>query len=211
MNVRTNIDKTFFKLLQKYFLPAHLMYTIFNKNKIRISYSCFSNMGPIMSSHNKHISNSSRTECRCNCNAREECPLENKCLTSRMVYRADVTDNKTDENKYCYGISDTPFKGRYENHKESFRHISHLTASGLSKYYWKLIGNGPVSTIKFSIDKRVKGNTFINNCNLCLNEKAFIIRNLDDVNMLNKRSEFKSKFPHINKRLLNRVKDDSNN
>ena len=40
------------------------------------------------------------------------------------------------------------------------------------------------------IAKRVKGNTFINNCNLCLSEKAFIMRNLDDVNMLNKRSEF---------------------
>ena len=65
-------------------------------------------------------------------------------------------------------------------------------------------------TIKFSIAKRVKGNTFINNCNLCLSEKAFIIRNLDYVNMLNKRPEFTSKCRHINNRLLNRVKDDSN-
>ena len=40
--------------------------------------------------------------------------------------------------------------------------------------------------------------------------KAFIIRNLDDVNMLNERSEFISKCQHINKQLLNRVKDDSN-
>ena len=64
-------------------------------------------------------------------------------------------------------------------------------------------------TIKFSIAKRVKGNTFINNCNLCLSEKAFITRNLDDINMLKKRSEFISKCWHINKGLLNRVKDDS--
>ena len=34
-------------------------------------------------------------------------------------------------------------------------------------------------------------------------------KNLDDVNLLNKRSEFISKCRHINKRLLNRVKDDS--
>ena len=64
--------------------------------------------------------------------------------------------------------------------------------------------------IKFSIAKGVKGNTFINNCNLRISEKAFIIRNLDGANMLNKRSELISKFRHINKRLLNRVKDDSN-
>ena len=63
--------------------------------------------------------------------------------------------------------------------------------------------------ITFSIAKRVEGNTFINNCNLCLSEKASIIRNVDDANMLNKTSEFISKCRHINKRLLNRVKDDS--
>ena len=204
MNVKTNIGKTFFKLLQKHFPPTHPMYTIFNKNKIKISYSCFPNMGSIISSHNKHILNSNNTEYGCNCNNRDECPLENECLTPRIVYRADVTNNKTDEHKYYYSISDTPFKERYENHKTSFRHRSHLTPSGLSKYYWKLVDN------TFSIAKRVKGNTFINNCNLCLSEKAFIIRSQDDENMLNKRSEFISKCRHINKRLLNRVKDDSN-
>ena len=145
-----------------------------------------------------------------NCNNKDECPLENECLTARIVYRADVTNNKNDEHKYYCGISDTPFKERYENHKTSFKHRSHLTASDLPKYYWKLVDKGTVPTIKFSIAERVKGNTFINNCNLCLSEKAFIIRNLDDVNMLNKRSEFISKCRHINKRLLNRVKDDSN-
>ena len=211
MNVKTNIGKTFFKLLQKHFPPTHPMYTIFNKNKTKISYSCFPNIGSIISSHNEHILNSNSTEYECDCNNRNECPLENKCLTPRIVYRADVTNNKTDEHKYYYyGISDTPFKDHYENHKTSFRHRSHLTAPDLSKYYWKLVDNGTVPTTKFSIAKRVKGNTFINNYNLCLSEKAFIIRNLDDINMLNKRSEFILKYRHINKRLLNRVKDDSN-
>ena len=141
-------------------------------------------MGSIISSYNKHILNSVSPEYKCNCNSRDESPLENKCLTPRIVYRADVTNIKTDAHKYCYGISDTPFKDRYENHKTSFRLRSYLTASDLSKYYWKLVDNGAVSTIKFSIANRVKGNTFINNCNLCLSEKVLIIRNLDDVNML---------------------------
>ena len=65
-------------------------------------------------------------------------------------------------------------------------------------------------TIKFSIARHVKSNTFIINCNLFLSEKAFIIRNLDDVNMLSKRSEFISKCRHKNERLLNRIKDDNN-
>ena len=52
MNVKTNIGRIFFKLLQKHFPTTHPMYTIFNKNKIKISYCCFPNMGSIISSHN---------------------------------------------------------------------------------------------------------------------------------------------------------------
>ena len=95
-------------------------------------------------------------------------------MTPRIVYRADVTINTTDEHKYYYGISDTLFKERYENHKTSFRHRSHLTASDLSKYYWKLVGKGAVPTIKFSIAKCVKGNTFITNW-LSGNFRCFIV------------------------------------
>ena len=103
-------------------------------------------------------------------------------MVSRIVYRTAVTNNKTDEHIYYYGISDTQFKDSYE-------------------IVMKL----------FSVANLAKVNTFINNCNLYLSEKDFIIRNLDDLNMLSKSSEFISKCRHINKLLLNRVKDDSNN
>ena len=86
MNVKRNIDKTFFKLFQKHFPQTQPMCTISNKNKIKISYSCFHNMGSIISSHNKHILNSNNTEYVCNCNNRDECSLENECLTPRIVY-----------------------------------------------------------------------------------------------------------------------------
>ena len=99
MNVKTNLGKTFFKLLQKHFPPIHPMYTIFNKNKIKISYSCCTNMGSIIS-HNKHILNSNSTEYGCTCSNRDECPLQNNCLTPRIAYRADVTNNKADKHKY---------------------------------------------------------------------------------------------------------------
>ena len=69
----------------------------------------------IISSRNIHILNSNSTEYGCNCNNRDECPLDNKCLTPRIVYWANVTNNKTGEHKYFYGISDTPFKERYKN------------------------------------------------------------------------------------------------
>ena len=210
MSVKTNVGKIFFKLLRKHFPPSHPMYTIFNTNKVKISYSCFPNIGSIISSHNKKILYSDNTEYGCNCNDRNKCPLDNKCLTPRIVYRADVTNDQTQEQKFYYGISDTPFKERYENHKKSFRHKEYSTEPDLAKYCWELKDKGAVPTVKFSIAKCVKGKSLINNCSLCLSEKLFIIRSLDDVNMLNKKSEFISKCRHINKRLLIKVKDESN-
>ena len=53
MNVKTNAGKIFFILPRKHFPPSHPMYTIFNTNKVKISYSCFPNIGSITSSHNK--------------------------------------------------------------------------------------------------------------------------------------------------------------
>ena len=79
---------------------------------------------------------------------------------------------------YIY-ISDTPFKEHYKNHKTSFRRRSNLTASDLSKYYRKLVGNNAVFSIvtkDSAVAKCVKGNTFINNCNLCLSKKPFMIK-----------------------------------
>ena len=134
------------------------MYTIFNKNDIKISSSFFHNMGSIILLHNKHIGNSNSTEYICNCKNRKKYPLGNKCLIPRIVYRADVANSKTDKHRYYYGISDTPFKDCYENHRTSFKHRSHLTESCLFKYYWKLFVNGAVLKIKFSTAKRVKGN-----------------------------------------------------
>ena len=100
---------------------------------------------------------SHNTEYGCNCNDKNKCPLDNKCLTPRIVYRADVTNDQTQEQKFYYGISDTPFKERYENHKKSFRHKEYSTEADLAKYCWELKDKGTVPTVNFSIAKRVKG------------------------------------------------------
>ena len=59
-------------------------------------------------------------------------------------------------------------------------------------------GQGAVPIVNFSIAKRLKGKSLISNCSLRLREKLFKIRNLDNVSMLNKKSEFISKCSHIN-------------
>ena len=129
------------------------MYAIFNTNKVKISYSCFPNIGSIISSHNKKILYSDNSEYGCNCIDKNKCPLDN---TPRIVYRA-------------YEISDAPFKEWYENHKKSFRHKEYSTETYLAKYCWELKDKGAVPRVNFSIVKRVKGKSLINNCSLPAN------------------------------------------
>ena len=67
-----------------------------------------------------------------------------------------MSNDQTQEQKFYYGISDTPFKERYENHKKSFRHKEYSTETDLAMYCWELKDNGTVPTVNFSIAKRVK-------------------------------------------------------
>ena len=55
MNVETNIGKTFLKLVKKHFPCNNSFHKIFNKNTIKISYSCMRNISSIIASHNKSI------------------------------------------------------------------------------------------------------------------------------------------------------------
>ena len=41
--IKTNIAKTFFRLLDTHFPRSHSLYKIFNKNTVKVSYSCMKN------------------------------------------------------------------------------------------------------------------------------------------------------------------------
>ena len=50
-NVRTNIGKTFLKLI-KHFPRDHRLHKIFNRDTLKLGYSCMSNMPSIIKPHN---------------------------------------------------------------------------------------------------------------------------------------------------------------
>ena len=53
--VKSNIGRIFLHLLSKHFPRNHTMHKIFNKNTVKISYSCLKNISSIISSHNRNI------------------------------------------------------------------------------------------------------------------------------------------------------------
>ena len=91
-NVSTNIGKLFLKLIFKHFTKANSLYKVFNKNNIKISYSCTENVRTIIAAHNKKIlsKNESTTEL-CNCRDNKSCPLDNKCQTTSVIFKCEVT------------------------------------------------------------------------------------------------------------------------
>ena len=118
------------------------------------------NISSIISSHNKNILNPvSNKEYGCNCGPKESCPLQNKCLTPKIVYRSDVKNLTNDEKKFYLGVTETPFKERFGNHRRDFKHSKYRNSTELSKYVWEL-KDAPISPVtEWSIVTKVLQNT----------------------------------------------------
>ena len=54
-NIKTNIGKKFFAILQKHFPPGSKLAKLFNKGTDKLSYSCMPAMKSVISAHNKKI------------------------------------------------------------------------------------------------------------------------------------------------------------
>ena len=194
------------KLISKHFPKQHKYYKIFNKNTIKLSYSCMPNMSSIITKHNKKFLNKKveTEERKCNCRDKTNCPMEGKCLTKCIVYKASVSS--LNEAKHYLGTAEDEFKTRYNNHKTSFKNRTHGKDTELSKYIWMLKDKNINFTIKWSIAATaIPYNCGSKRCDLCLTEKLLIASH-DPKTLLNKRSEIVSKCRHQNKFTLKRFK-----
>ena len=86
-SLKTNIGNKFLSLVEKHFPKDHRLHKIFNKNTIKVSYSCTQNMANIIKSHNNRTlkPRNKNTHENCNCNTKEQCPLQNK-FSSQTSY-----------------------------------------------------------------------------------------------------------------------------
>ena len=144
---------------------------------------------PAVSSHNKQILNPSKEYFGCNYRVRNECLLENKCLTLNIVYEAEVSNETKNECKNNLGTSETPFKERLADHTRHFKQKKFENCSELSKYIWTLKSHGITLIVKWNIVKRVSSKMAANYCKFCLTKNFYITQSLDGENLLNKKSE----------------------
>ena len=138
----------------------------------------------------KNILNPKQDHFGCNCRVKADCPLEGKCLTPNIVYRADVYDLTNNESKFYIGLAETTFKERYNNHKKDIKNERYKNNTELTKHVWSLKNQNHSYSIHWRVLNKVYGKANKKMCNLCTAEKLLIIESIDDDNLLNKRSEF---------------------
>jgi len=114
-NVSTPIAKQFLNIAKKHFPKDSKFHKIFNKNTIKVSYSCMPNIKSIISSHNKKILNPPEADDipkTCNCVNPAFCPLNQNCLATNIIYEATLTSDQNEPPKSYIGLSETTFKKR---------------------------------------------------------------------------------------------------
>ena len=205
-SVKSNIGRTFLRLLSKHFPRNHTMNKIFYRNTVKISYICLRNIGSITSSHNRNILSPKQQSFGCSCRVMNECSLNGECQTPPVVYRADVFNDSNDEEKFYFGLADTTFKERHNNHNRDFKHEKYENRTESAKYIWQLKLDKISFSVKWRILTKVYGSPNPFMCKLCLTGKLWIINFINDGNMLNKKSELISECRHLNKHLLRNVK-----
>ena len=209
INVSTNVGKCFLAIVNSCFPKEHPLSKIFNKNTVKISYSCTTNVKSIIDGHNKSNLNKQPEQPKqnktCNCRDKTKCPLNGTCKQSSIVYQAEVTtgNNTTIQSKeYYVGLTDTDFKIRLANHKQSFNKHDMKNATELSKHIWSL----KKRNVNYNITWKILGratpyNNRTKKCNLCILEKYYILCH-PDKSTLNQRCGLVSSCRHINKFLL---------
>ena len=205
-SLKTKVGKIFLGLVRKHFPPESKLYPILNKNTLKISYSCTPNMKQIIQMHNKKILNAKGNNTHmnkgCSCQKKEQCPLNNNCKETNVIYRATTPG----PNPRKYVGSTENFKRRYYTHQQSFKNENLKHSTTLSNYIWEKNLN-PQPNLHWEIIASAptykKGGR---SCQLCLTEKAIILANSKDPVYLNRRSEIAQKCRHRASHMLSRIK-----
>ena len=133
--VKTNVAKLFFRLLDKHFPKSHLLHKIFNRNTIKVSYSCMNNVSQIIKQHNRNVSNKKEKQTNpCNCRNKNECPLNGNCKVQNVIYKCTVSATQKFKQRVYLGIAKGNWNQRFYNPRQSFKDKKHKNDTALPNY-----------------------------------------------------------------------------
>ena len=83
----TNVGKQFRQIIERHFSKNDMLGRLFNKNKMKLSYSCLGNIRSKISAHNRRLLSDANHDTEiCNCQDKERCPIPGGCNIYNVVY-----------------------------------------------------------------------------------------------------------------------------
>ena len=124
--VKTRVGHLFLGLVDKHFKRGTKIGYRFNRNTLKLSYSCLPNMGAKIRHHNNRVMGSKQawsppeSGYGCNCRDKSLCKVNNKCKFPGALYSGTViAEGKQD--KIYYGVASNNFKERQKIHESDVR------------------------------------------------------------------------------------------
>jgi hypothetical protein len=123
--VSTNISKEFNRIVREHFPRNTLCGRLFNKNTLKVSYSCTKNIKAIISAHNKKVLSEAKGEVgqvrTCNCKQGVgQCPAGGVCMVEGVVYEVTATAPGVETKNYV-GAAANSLKSRITSHTKDFK------------------------------------------------------------------------------------------
>ena len=199
----SNLGRRFLELVDQCFKDTPLA-KLFNRNTVKVSYSCTKNMKSIITGNNMKLlrprpngnhSVPEGNERECNCRSGYPCPVDGKCLRSGLVYSCKV-DSNIGPRSYI-GVTKNTFKERWNAHNYYHRHIEERNRTTLANYIWSLKERSIPFTESWSIE--AYGHSYspeIGYCNACTIEKYLIMKHFKERKLVNSRKEICYKCKH---------------
>ena len=125
------------------------------------------------------MDNNDQSDLKCNGRVTSACPVEGKCQTKNVIYRASVTANNIE--KYYVGSTSRRFRRRYYEHKASFPNdvkiIKPRNCTELANYIWKLHNERKQYDVKWEIlHTTTTSKNSLKLCQLCNLERLEIAK-----------------------------------
>ena len=139
MYIQNNIGRFFIDLVGRH-LNDPLLGKLFNKNNLKVSYSCCPKIMARIATHNKKILRGGRESNvvpdNCNCRENNQCPMKGvePCNVGSVIYRANIKAQGMEDKFYIGGTNN--FKARWGLHKQSLRKKEKAKDSALAEQVW---------------------------------------------------------------------------
>ena len=210
--VSSDIGRLFLNAVEKHFSGDKFLRKLFNKNNIKVSYSCGRNVKQEIQGNNKkvlqehwnNILQPVQEDRMCSCPRNKICPFNGECLRKNLVYKATVSCQGKKDMIYI-GQTTTTFKARLSNHTTSFKKAYKRRHCSLATYIWDLKLENKQWQIKWEKVKECKlYSRESKKCDLCDSEKNEILdRMVKDLStVINTRNEFMTPCTHKSTELL---------